>query len=612
MTAVWLRLRVDARTNWRAWLGVSLLVGILTGAAVAAFAGASRTQSSLSRFVRGTDAFDIALTNGSTPQSINRQFDFGEISHLPDVVEAAKVAYYNGIGTTAHGKSFDQNDLAPLAPIEGGFASTINRPRVLHGRLPRGVHEIALSTLAAEVLDARTGDTLRITLTGPSTKGTPEPMTVSGVIAIQGGFPPVTGGLPPLGLLTSDYYRAHPDTYTIYMARLRDGTRGLSAFTRELARLSPNAPIVTSNRIEMTAAVQRGLDVQATALRLLGVVVAVLTILLLGQALARLATLEADDDDVLRELGFVRAQLRTRAVRAGRRDRRGRSRGRDRHRRVALAADAGRRRAASRTASRYGGERRVSRRRAHRRVSLRRRHLRDPRDLDVAAGATDSAGVDARDHRRRVGGVLAAAGASTAAEAGVRMALEPGRGRTSVPVRSTIVSAIVGVAVIAGVLGFSASLRRLLHEPHLYGWNWDIQVGDLFAPDLRPEANRLAARPETEAVSAATIVRLHSGSVLFDTLAIDPLKGSTPPTVVEGRAPSAPDEIMVGTRTLEDLHRKVGDEVEFSAGDRTARLQRRRARRPPGVRRRGPLRRRRGDDLRRRSDGSSGSRRSPT
>ncbi len=573
MTAVWLRLRVDARTNWRAWLGVSLLVGILTGAAVAAFAGASRTQSSLSRFVRGTDAFDIALTNGSTPQSINRQFDFGEISHLPDVVEAAKVAYYNGIGTTAHGKSFDQNDLAPLAPIEGGFASTINRPRVLHGRLPRGVHEIALSTLAAEVLDARTGDTLRITLTGPSTKGTPEPMTVSGVIAIQGGFPPVTGGLPPLGLLTSDYYRAHPDTYTIYMARLRDGTRGLSAFTRELARLSPNAPIVTSNRIEMTAAVQRGLDVQATALRLLGVVVAVLTILLLGQALARLATLEADDDDVLRELGFVRAQLRMRAFGRG------------------VVIGVGAAVVATVTAAL---------------LSLltpvgvgRQAELHPGMAVNVAylgAGLIAAflfvvmisvipaiwTSLPARRTRRastrvttgaRVGGALAAAGASTGAVAGVRMALEPGRGRTSVPVRSTIVSAIVGVAVIAGVLGFSASLRRLLHEPHLYGWNWDIQVGDLFAPDLRPEANRLAARPETEAVSAATIIRLHSGSVLFDTLAIDPLKGSTPPTVVEGRAPSAPDEIMVGTRTLEDLHRKVGDEVEFSAGDRTARLQ---------------------------------------
>ena len=83
MTAVWLRLRVDARANWRSWLGAALLVGILSGAAIAAFAGATRTQSSLQRFVRGTRAFDIALTNGSTPDTLNRQFTEEQISGLP-------------------------------------------------------------------------------------------------------------------------------------------------------------------------------------------------------------------------------------------------------------------------------------------------------------------------------------------------------------------------------------------------------------------------------------------------------------------------------------------------------------------------------------------------
>src|SRR5207244_91723 len=142
----------------------------------------------------------------------------------------------------------------------------------------------------------------------------------------------------------------------------------------------------------------------------------------------------------------------------------------------------------------------------------------------------------------RVGGALASAGAPTTASAGVRMALESGSGRRSVPVRSTIISAILGVAVIAGVLGFSASLRRLLDQPRLYGWNWDIQVGDLFAPDLRPEATRLAARPETDGVAVATISRLRHGSVLFEALAIDQLKGSVTPTVVAGRVPRSPTE----------------------------------------------------------------------
>ena len=173
----------------------------------------------------------------------------------------------------------------------------------------------------------------------------------------------------------------------------------------------------------------------------------------------------------------------------------------------------------------------------------------------------------------RVGGALASAGASTAASAGVRMALEPGRGRTSVPVRSTIISAILGVAVIAGVLGFSASLARLLDNPHLYGWNWDIQVGDLFAPNLRPEAARLAARPETDGVAVATISRLQRGSALFDVLAIEAVKGTVTPTVVEGRVPASPTEIMLGSRTLEDLGLHVGDTMRVSVGDRSAQLR---------------------------------------
>jgi ABC-type lipoprotein release transport system permease subunit len=575
MTAVWLRLRVDARTNWRSWVGVALLVGVLTGAAIAAFAGASRTQSSLRRFVRGTAAFDIALTNGSTPQSINRQFEADEIAGLPDVLDVAKAGYYDVYGTTPDGASFDDTDIAPFAPITGGFATTMNRPRVLHGRLPTATGEIALSSLAAQRLGARVGDVLQIALTGPGEvpRDAPtQPMLVSGEIAIQGGFPPISGGLPPLGLLSADFARAHPETYTVYMVRLHSGAQGLAAFTRELARLSPDAPIVTSNRIEMTAPVQRGLDVQATALRLLGLTVAVLTVLLLGQALARLATLEADDDDVLRELGFVGSQLRARAF------------GRGVAIGVLAALVAALTAAVLSLLTPVGVGRQAE---LHPGLSVHAAYLGAGLVLGfvfvvvmsiipalwVSSSRRTSRAATRVTTGARVGGVLAAAGASTAAEAGVRMALEPGRGRTSVPVRSTIAGAVIGVAVIAGVLGFSASLRRLLHEPRLYGWNWDIQIGDSFAPDLRNDANRLAAHPDSEAVSVAAIVRLQSGGVLFDTLAIDPLKGSTRPTVVEGRAPRRAEEIMVGTRTLDDLNRRVGDAIEVSAGDRVEQLR---------------------------------------
>src|SRR5439155_20168830 len=58
------------------------------------------------------------------------------------------------------------------------------------------------------------------------------------------------------------------------------------------------------------------------------------------------------------------------------------------------------------------------------------------------------------------------------ATAGVRMALEPGRGRTAVPVRTTIFGATLSLVALAAALGFGASLDRLVTTPSLSGWNW--------------------------------------------------------------------------------------------------------------------------------------------
>ncbi len=47
---------------------------------------------------------------------------------------------------------------------------------------------------------------------------------------------------------------------------------------------------------------------------------------------------------------------------------------------------------------------------------------------------------------------------------------------------------------------------------------------------------------------------------------IDPIEGDVFPTLLEGRAPSAPDEIVLGTRVLRRLHRSVGESVEVEVG----------------------------------------------
>ena len=67
---------------------------------------------------------------------------------------------------------------------------------------------------------------------------------------------------------------------------------------------------------------------------------------------------------------------------------------------------------------------------------------------------------------------------SVTAMLGIRLALQPGAGRTAVPVRSTVASAVVGVAALTGALVFSASLGHLLATPRLYGVTWDAYVSN--------------------------------------------------------------------------------------------------------------------------------------
>ena len=68
------------------------------------------------------------------------------------------------------------------------------------------------------------------------------------------------------------------------------------------------------------------------------------------------------------------------------------------------------------------------------------------------------------------------AGASAPAVVGIRLALEPGRGRTAVPVRTTIAGVVLAVAALTITLTFGASLHYLLDTPRLYGLTWDAGV----------------------------------------------------------------------------------------------------------------------------------------
>ena len=185
-------------------------------------------------------------------------------------------------------------------------------------------------------------------------------------------------------------------------------------------------------------------------------------------------------------------------------------------------------------------------------------------------GGLDSGELPARGRRSRVAASLGAAGLPPAAVIGTRLALEPGRGRTAVPVRSAIVAAAGAVCALTMAVTFGASLLRLVGDPLAYGITWDVRVGN-FADPEGPEraARKLAANPAVAAYAGGVsgVGSLTDGRSV-PLLSFTPGKGSIGPAVVEGREPARPDEVALGATTMRVLGKRIGDTVVVSGAER--------------------------------------------
>jgi ABC-type lipoprotein release transport system permease subunit len=574
--AVRLRFRAEARQRWRSWALLAVLVGLAAGGAVAAVAGARRTETAYPRFVEGTRAFDVLVTNGSTPELFNRQFDLDEVAGLPQVSDSAPVSYWFPEGETPDGRPLAAPDITPFAGTDGRFGTELNRARVLDGRLPEGEDELAISFLAAERLGLAVGDSLPLKLTGLDVlrgAAAPPPRTdfrVVGIVAVQGAFPPISlaGGIPSMVLPSEAFARRHPDASQALAVRLRHGRADLAAFNAELERLAPGTQIISLTEREITPVVQRGLDVQATVLRLLALVLAAIALLVAGLALSRELAAGSTDVEVLSALGMTRGQRR--------------ALGAARALAVAIgAAVVGAVVAVALSPLAPVGVARKAELSPGVEANLAVLWLGAAATvaLVTAAGALPAWWPAGPARRRaeprpsRLGSALSRSGAPTPATVGVRLALEPGRGATAVPLWSTIVGTALGVAVIAGVLSFAGNIRHLFDDPSLYGWNWDVQVGSSFSPELVDAAARMAEDPSVEAVALAAQSRLTVGGTPVDVLGLESVQGSLEPTVVEGRPARAPDEVLLGARTLREINGAVGETTTVAVGDRTVRLR---------------------------------------
>ena len=608
MGAVWLRARAQLRGRLLASLLLALLIGLAGGVVLASVAGARRSDAALPRFLaasRTTEATVWFITGprGGQPARTDLADELRAVAALPQVRSAQRVTALIMSASDPTGPKGPNRQLG-VAGLDGAGHDMMGRPILVAGRLPHPdrSEEVAVDEEFAWRHALRVGGAFRVgTYTraqfGPAGAGVPIPpkgpaadLRVTGILRYPDDLLPVAEGRDvvdadesSLLLLTPAFWRRYgPDlaNYGIFIAvDLRRDSDDLAAFTAAVQRrFAGQATVITAQfgkEGDLALAARRATALEAAAFLVFAGLAALASLLLVGQTLGRQVFLESTEYPTLRALGMTRGQL------VG----------------VALV----------RSVVMGGGGAAIAMATA---VALspltpigvaRRAELDPGVKVDwpliaagglgivvlVALGATRPAWQAARgrggavgladpaDSGRpsRVAGALAGAGVPLTAVTGVRLAMEPGRGRTAVPVRAALAGAAAGVCAVTAAAGFSASLVRLAATPAAYGVTWDVAVGGFASAETaEPVGRRLLTNPEVAAVAALTgSMDVSVDGLSMALVGVEERRGALSPAIIEGREPLRPNEIALGSITLRSLGKRVGDTVMLAAEQRPAR-----------------------------------------
>jgi hypothetical protein len=124
----------------------------------------------------------------------------------------------------------------------------------------------------------------------------------------------------------------------------------------------------------------------------------------------------------------------------------------------------------------------------------------------------------------------------------------------------------VGVAALTAAIVFAASLSYLLATPALYGVTWDAIANNNAANDIRPI---VAMVKHDRRVAAWTLAGagapLRAGHTDFEAIVL-PIRDSRTfiSAPASGRLPRNSREITLGTKTLRQLHARIGATIQVS------------------------------------------------
>jgi hypothetical protein len=578
------RLRVTFRRRRGEYFAVVLLVGLLGGVALASLAAGRRTQSAFPAFVASTNPSTLTMSvYGSAAGTSGYSAAFGDaISRVPQVKHVESWVGAGALALKPDGSPDMDAGLNPVGSVDGLFF-TVDRATAVQGRMadPRRADEFVTTALGARLLHAHVGQVIPTGLYGPDQLGQPGFGTASvaphqridttlvGIVEFNTEIIEDDVDRRPTNVLytpalTRSLLAAGAVQGTWYAMQLVNGDRDISAVEQALLGMIPPDQVPNFRVTSITdAKVERAIRPESIALGVFGAIAALAALAIAGQAVNRQVRAADPDLEVLRALGaspgttladsvvgvsaaIVVGTLLAVAVALG----------------LSPLAPLGPVRrvypspgvAADWTVFAIGclvlmgglgaGAAVV----AHR-FSVRR----------VAASPGSSSGRGSR-----VATTAAASGLPVPAVMGLRFALEPGRGRTAVPVRSALVGSVLAVAVVAATLTFGAGLRTLVAKPSLYGWNWTLGLSSVNG--VPPPALELL--DDDPAVDGyADYSDLHAQ---LDGQDVPILLGATnakvAPPILSGHGLAADNQIVLGAATLVSLHKHVGDRIVGSFG----------------------------------------------
>ena len=551
---------------------LALIAGMFSGVVQAATAGARRTDSAYPSLVAWSDAPDVILFSFPGQSRTFAHFSLAAAGRLPQVTQSVALAGY----TLA-----DPAAAFILAPETSVVPGQFWHRKILAGRLPnpaRG-NEVDISFTLAQAEGLAVGGTLRTSVLAASHHLDRISLRIVGIDAAPSEFPPQTGTGTDYVWATPAFYRAHSSGFGVspgVALRLRHGPADLPAIGREVRHLALGKVTESYPLATQAANTERSIHLQAVALWLLAGLLAVLGLLVLGQLLARLSFLDGPDNGTLLALGISRrGLLAVSLARAGVIGLAGGVAGALLAVAVSPVLPVGLARIAEPYPGPYADGPVLGLGLAGTVLAVTACAAWPAwRAAQARLGRAVAAGPGQRRGSRAAAGATSSISSVTAL-VGIRLALQPGAGRTAVPVRSTVASAVIGVAALTAALVFSASLGHLLTTPRLYGVTWNGYISNAGLGGISQAADSMASDRAVAAWAAGySGAPLTVQGVRADAIALLPgHHGSLMPVLTQGHLPRGPGQLTVGQRTLAAVHAHLGERLEVSlAGFRPRRL----------------------------------------